>query len=125
MRDYIVLFRSFNADLPNHWEWFPDGGAEENVSGPSGVNSPIKTYVRIPNQTLLLECLNRIRLPLNTDYYSENGNHFGVDEMWSRLFGGDIVAGYSSLSKMPTSDAYGALHGRPARDSRGRFIGSF
>src|SRR4029077_11178042 len=123
MRDYIVLWRQRDTAQVNQVKWFADDPGSGNDFG-DPVPS-VKTYVRVPDESLLLRWFNHDLEPYPSTSISENGVVFGWATMWGRQFGGNIIGGYDNLGAVPTSDAYGALHGRPARGENGQFIRSF
>jgi len=123
MRDYFVLWtrqtpdtgvRVFYADDPG-----TIGDPDADVYLPSS-----KIYVRIPDQNLLLRFFNQDTGDATNNFVKMDSFTFRYHEAWGRIFGahGPIPGGYQKLSDMPTSDAFGALHGRPARGFDGRFI---
>jgi hypothetical protein len=120
MRDYITLWRQTKPN-ENFFTWFlEDQGNSDPESDP--FYRTVKIYVRIPDRALLLRWFNTGITSFSTNYVSINGNHFSLAEGWGNIFGATTVGGYAKLTDVPTSDAYGALHGRPARDDQGRFI---
>jgi len=122
MRDYIVLWRKFDEGL-QHFTWHADQPNPDNHAFPPPDPDVSKVYVRVPNQELLLRWFTTNEDGQSPDYYVHIGPvQKAFPEAWSFYFGGDTFGGYTSLDKVPTSDAFGALHGRPARDSGGKFI---
>jgi len=123
MRDYIVLYRLFDSSKEQGFYWVTDDPGSQGEPHDDGFS--VKTYVRLPDQTLLASFFNHDLRPFVSNFVSIDGNHFAYGEAWGRIFGGDVVGGYSKVDLVPTSAAYGAIPGRPARDSRGRFIRHF
>jgi hypothetical protein len=121
VRDYIVLWKVLGLDSVTRWT--ANFGGDVTFTNPDiPPNQAEKVYVRVPNEQLLLDAFNRDAGDLTSQAMIIDSNTFTFHEGWSRLFGGNTPGGYARLSDVPTSDAFGALHGRPARDSTGKFI---
>jgi len=121
MRDYIVVW--VRTDFPsNKHRWYADDPGGQNAPDPSPVYNGTKIFTRMPNQQMILDCFNRSADNPLDNYMQVTGTRYSFADGWKQLFGGDTEGGYLDLNDVPTSDAFGALHGRPARAPDGKFI---
>jgi hypothetical protein len=122
MRDYIVLWN--RPEVSGVKTWYADDPG--NIPYPNVPDEQLiseRVYVRIPNEKLLLDAFNKGKGFLNDCSIKLDSATYSFHEGWGRLFGATTPGGYSKLSDVPTSDAIGALFGRPARDPEtGRFV---
>jgi hypothetical protein len=121
MRDYFVLWKYVDVDGITHW-FEADPGPYQFPNIPDLTNPSIKVFVRVPDKKLLTDFFNKY-----SGFPTQNGMtldtfSFSFAAGWSRMFGGNTEGGYLKLASVPTSDAFGALYGRPARSPDGRFI---
>jgi hypothetical protein len=117
MRDYFVFYAEDNE---GNLLWHADDPGGANSADDLGFVRVHKVFVRVPTKSMLLAYLNSTSYPQSFVTFNFTVRSFA--SFWSGLFGGDFEGGYLNLADMPSSDAFGFIHGRPARDEDGKFI---
>jgi hypothetical protein len=121
LRDYIVLWNRLSGDASGRY-WFPTNPGPQ--SAPGGFQQEAeKVYVPMPNEKTLTAFFNHSVQYDTNNAFLINGFYMTYAGGWQSYFGGNRAGGWSDLTLVPTSDAFGALYGRPARDpATGKFI---